>query len=110
MENASKALVMAGGVLIAIMIIATLMYMFNQSATYSSELELQEKKEQIAKYNKEYESYQKSLIRGTEILSIMNKAINNNTNNINNSDGMILVKVTLLDDIVSNTEIIVKKR
>ena len=34
MENASKALLMAGGILIALLIIGALLLMFNQISTY----------------------------------------------------------------------------
>lgn len=78
MENASKALVMAGGVLIAIMVLATLMYMMQNTASYKTQTEEQQKIEQIAKFNKEYESYNKSLLRGTEVVTLINKAIANN--------------------------------
>lgn len=78
MENASKALVMAGGILIAIMVLATLMFMVQNTASYKSEAEEQQKLQQITNFNKEYESYQKSLLRGTELITVINKAIANN--------------------------------
>ena len=79
MENASKALVMAGGILIAIMVLATLMFMVQNTASYKSEMEEQQMLQQITNFNKEYESYQKSLLRGTELITVINKAIANNT-------------------------------
>ena len=78
MENASKALVMAGGILIAIMVIATLMFMVQNTASYKSQAEEQQMLKQITNFNKEYESYQKSLLRGTEVVTVINKAIANN--------------------------------
>ena len=78
MENASKALVMAGGILIAIMVIATLMFMVQNTASFKSQTEEQQMLKQITNFNKEYESYQKSLLRGTEVVTVINKAIANN--------------------------------
>ena len=79
MENASKALVMAGGILIAIMVLVALMFMVQNTASYKSEMEEQQMLQQITNFNKEYESYQKSLLRGTELITVINKAIANNT-------------------------------
>lgn len=78
MENASKALAMAGGILLAIIIIAVLMYVVQNTASLKKTEQEREISEQVSKFNMEYESYQKSLLRGTELVSIINKAIANN--------------------------------
>ena len=72
MENASKALIMAGGVLIALMVIGLLVVFFNnlsdlQGIEYSSE-----KTEQIAEFNKQYDVYARD-VYGSELFSIANK-------------------------------------
>ncbi|MCI9286875.1 MAG: hypothetical protein HFJ57_02665 [Clostridia bacterium] len=78
MENASKALMIAGGVLIALMIITLLVYMFtSMSDVFKSEDEIK-RIEELEAYNKEYESYNRKLLRGADIISLMNKAISNN--------------------------------
>ena len=56
MEKASKALLMTGGVLIALLIIALLVAMFNQAGTFYSGEEEMQKDEQLAKFNFEYEA------------------------------------------------------
>lgn len=78
MENASKALNMAGGILIAILTIGLLVYMFtSMSSTFQSEDEIKRVQE-IEEYNKQYESYNRKLLRGTDVISLMNKAISSN--------------------------------
>lgn len=78
MENASKALMIAGGVLIALMIITLLVLMFTSiSDVFKSEDEIK-RIEELEAYNKEYESYNRKLLRGADIISLMNKAISNN--------------------------------
>lgn len=78
MENASKALMMAGGILIALLIITLLVIMFtSMSDIFKSEDEIK-RIEEIEAYNKEYESYNRKLLRGADIISLMNKAISNN--------------------------------
>lgn len=79
MENATKALTMAAGVLIAIMVIALIYLLLNQISETSKQDEIRKKAEQVAEFNKEYESYEKKMLRGTEIITVMNKAIANNT-------------------------------
>ena len=74
MENASKALIMAGSILIAILIITLIIYM---STTTTRLAEAQDEKkiaEQTAAFNKEYESYDKSRMYGTDVISVVNKA------------------------------------
>ena len=78
MENASKALAMAGGLLLAIIIIAVLMYVVQNTASLKKAEEDKEIAEQITKFNMEYESYEKTLLRGTELVTLINKAIENN--------------------------------
>lgn len=78
MENATRALTIAGGVLIAIMVIGALLFMFQSSQSFLSQDEELKKIQQITKFNREYESYEKKLLRGTEVISVINKAIANN--------------------------------
>lgn len=79
MENASKALIMAGSILIAILIITLIIYM---STTTTRLAEAQDEKkiaEQTAAFNKEYEVYDKSRMYGTDIITVINKANNYNS-------------------------------
>ena len=54
------------------------MYVFQNISNYKKAEQDQEKLEQVTKFNREYESYEKTLVRGTELVSIINKAIANN--------------------------------
>lgn len=82
MENASKALLMAGGVLMAILVISMLVLMFSNLTNVFSEGNQANREAQIVKFNMEYESYnrkddldtnKKEGVRGTEILSLLAK-------------------------------------
>ena len=57
MENASKALLMAGGVLIALLIISALILMFNQIGDYEKAQDASKKDSQLAEFNKDFERY-----------------------------------------------------
>ena len=78
MENASKALLIAGEVLIAILIIGILVYGYNNLSYFSDEQEMSQEIKQLTVFNREYESYNRKLLRGVEVISLMNKAISNN--------------------------------
>ncbi len=78
MENASKALLIAGGVLMALLIIGTLVYSYRSVGEYFAESENIKLTEQLSAFNNQYESYHRNLLRGTEVISVINKAIDNN--------------------------------
>lgn len=103
MENATKALVMAGGVLIAIMTIATLLYAANMWGVFPSTKDESDFSEQLAKFNQQYEAYNKKALYGTDIVSVLNKAVDNN-NDITKEEKdtlFINVKIELISNVVS---------
>lgn len=78
MENATKALVMAGGILISIMVIATLLYAATTWGIIPTTEDKTDEAKQLAKFNQEYESYYRDALYGTDLVSVLNKAIDNN--------------------------------
>lgn len=78
MENASKALMMAGGVLIALMILGALILMFNNLSTYQNTNEQTESEAQIVKFNNQFVTYDNEDVRGSDLYSLLNKAIDYN--------------------------------
>ena len=68
MENASKALLMAGGILIALLILGALIMMFTSLQDYQNTNDAQTKNSQIAQFNNQFEPYNKdgkTIIPGT---------------------------------------------
>ena len=78
MENATKALIIAGGILLAIITISVLLYSFNTMSWFQESKQDIDELEQINKYNQEYEVFNKKVMRGTDVVSALNKAISNN--------------------------------
>lgn len=76
MENASKALLMAGGVLIAIIIISLLVKTYGNIGTFQKQQISVEEAERIEEYNKEYTKYLNQYVYGTEVITVINKSIN----------------------------------
>ena len=78
MENASKALIMAGGILLAIITLSLFIYMTTATTRIGQAQDEKLLAEQILAFNKEYEAYNKRRLYGTDVITIVNKAINHN--------------------------------
>ena len=72
MENASKALLMAGTILISLMVISALVFAYRDLTSEKRQEAENQKVEEIAEFNKSFESYEKDL-KGTQIFSLANK-------------------------------------
>ena len=85
MENASKAIVIAGGILIGIITITVFYFMFNNVGTLVSETSKNGDQEYLLEFNKGFEMYNKKIMYGTDIISVAYKALDNNKkNNVTN--------------------------
>lgn len=82
MENASKALLMAGGVLISIIIISLLLKSFTGIKTFQMSQLSEEEQEKLITFNEQYTKYINQYVYGTEVRSLINKYKN---------DGMVEV-------------------
>ena len=78
MENASKALLMAAGVLIALIIIGALLLMFNNLSNYQETNTQNTRESQIVEFNKQFETYDRNDVRGNELISLTNRIIDYN--------------------------------
>lgn len=78
MENASKALIMAGSVLIALMIIGALLLMFNNLSNYQDTNVKNDRDAQVVEFNNQYETYIRNDVRGSDLYSLLNKVIDYN--------------------------------
>ena len=74
MENASKALLMAGGILIGILILTSLVIMWTNISKFQSSGSGPDKETQLAEFNQEFATYTgNSNIKGVDIISLVNK-------------------------------------
>lgn len=78
MENASKALLMAGSILIALMVIGVLVLMFNNLSYYKRSSDENIKQAQIIEFNNQFETFNRPEVRGTELYSLLNKVVDYN--------------------------------
>ena len=79
MENASKALLMAGGILIALLIVGALVLMFNQLSTYQKSNSDNLKTSQLVEFNNQFLNFTlDEEIYGYDLISLLNKVTNYN--------------------------------
>ena len=78
MENASKALLIAGGILLAMLVAAMLVLLNNNIQTLRTAQSDKTFHEQLVAFNMQYEAYNKKIMYGTDVISVVNKAIDNN--------------------------------
>ena len=78
MENASKALLMAGGVLLGILLVSLLLYAWKTFSKYqSSDTELTNI-ENISKFNQQFTNYDRDDVEGYELITLANQIVDYN--------------------------------
>jgi len=78
MDNISLALRIAGGVLIALLVISLFVYGFSQISQYQQQQENEKLLAQVVEFNKPFSSYENRVITGYMMVSLANKAIDYN--------------------------------
>lgn len=100
MENASKALLMTGSILIGVILLSLAVYVYNimgeakkmETSTFTEE--------QLVKYNQEFLSYDKSRMYGTDVITVLNKAIDNNKRYAEDDESMFIdISFELMDEV-----------
>ena len=103
MENATKALIMAGGVLIAILIIGSFMLFFGDLDEYEKTKSDVVVQEQVVKFNNQYTAYDRDNLTLNEIKSLYNK-IQSNNERAANGDVNYYEITTNISELCMNTE------
>ena len=96
MENASKALLIAAGVLVGVILITMIMYGYDQIAGYYRAKEEQQQIEQLAEFNNQYLVYYKDNVRGSDLVSLVNKIMDFNA--LNNEQEEIQISIKLSEN------------
>ena len=101
MENASKALLIAASIFIAIILVSSLMILYNQISDYQNKKYEMSVIEETQKINEKFENYHRNNIRGSDLISLMNRIIHYNSSQ-SYQDGTnyerIRVTITLVKD------------
>lgn len=98
MENASKALLMAAGVLIGVLILTLMVYLFVDFGTISAQIHSQVAQRQVNEFNGQFTSYEgKGEITIYDVITVTNYAKENNEyykeSNLYDSDYKVEVKL-----------------
>ena len=79
MENASKALLIAGGILIALLIISSAVYLYTQVSDYQKSEVAAEQQKEVVKFNNQFNAYiNREDITLNEFISLYNRIESNN--------------------------------
>ena len=78
MENATKALIIAGGMLIAMIIVGLLVFGYTQLRQYQQTAYDEESTRQLADFNERFEAYNRTTVRGYQIISLGNLVYDTN--------------------------------
>lgn len=79
MENATKALIIAGGMLIAMLIVGLLTWGYTQLRSLQQAKTTEEERQQIVDFNERFEAYNKKVVRGYQMISLSNLVYDTNT-------------------------------
>lgn len=78
MENATRALTMAASVLIALVIISAILLVFNNLSSYQKVNQELQKNAQVIEFNSQFDTYDRTDVRGSDLLSLINKVVDYN--------------------------------
>lgn len=78
MENAIKALTMAASVLISLVIIGAVLLVFNNLRNYQNVNDQLTRDAHVIEFNNRFETYNRTDVRGSDIVSLMNKILDYN--------------------------------
>lgn len=110
MENASKALIMAGSILTALLVIGLLVFFYRNMQAWKKTGETSLQVEQATEFNKQYDVYARD-IYGSELLSIVNKVNDyNKKESTNKGYTSINVELKVEKESIGNNENYFKKR
>lgn len=101
MENATKALIIAGGMLIAMLIVGLLTWGYNQLKSLQQTNVAEEERKQIVEFNERFEAYNKKVVRGYQMISLSNLVYDTNSR-YTQEDGY--TPVTIIVDGLSSQE------
>ena len=94
MENASKALIMAGGVLIGVLVISLAVYLFVSFGQTSAEINDENSQKQLTQFNSKFTSYEgKKNLTIYDAITVAGYANENNKYYDNDSNYIIIVNL-----------------
>ena len=116
MENASKAIMIAGGVLIGVLILSMFVYVFRAAARTNQSYDENQIQKQLEAYNSQFEIYNKDSNTISELLTLINLAYHTNSNYNYEPQNSVAISINIgskyfniVDKLDSNKNPIIKK-
>lgn len=107
MENASKALLIAGGILLALMTLSLIVYVSTSTTRMAEAQDAKKASEELAAFNASYEAYNKTRMYGTDVITVINKAINYNGKLDNSQENeAITIEVEIAESFIATKQTI----
>ena len=108
MENASKALLIAAGIMIGLIVITMIVYAHHKVSNYYRSKELTLESEQLADFNEQFLGYNRADVRGSDLISLVNKIIDYNVDDMNfvNDEKIEVVTKQIDGTVVDSFEIV----
>ena len=91
MENASKALIIAGAILLAILIISLGIMIYNQASGVVNNNAMNEV--DISTFNNKFTQYEGTNVRGAQVKALIQQVVTNNVSNSEDSSRQVNVKI-----------------
>lgn len=91
MENASKALIIAGAILLAILIISLGIMIYNQASGVVDSGAMDEVA--VATFNKKFQQYEGKNVRGANVNALIQSIVQNNLTNASDSSKQVEIDV-----------------
>ena len=92
MENASKALIIAGAILLAILIITLGIFIFQQASEVTRDSSISDV--EIIQFNEKFTSHEGENVRGSEVNSLLSTIVQNNVANQDDESKQVKISVT----------------
>ena len=100
MENAAKALKIAAGILLGLLITSLVVFGYSQIRDYYQKKKDNQVEKQVREFNREYEAYARNNLTGNDIISLVNKVYDYNKRlDGTKSEQKVYIKIDLKADI-----------
>ena len=103
MENASKALIIAGSILISILLIAVGMYIYNASQEQIDGVGSTMSQHAIDEYNRKIDMYIGNNKTASDVKGLIREIVNNNNNNVGEPGKFIAIESNITSQVTNPT-------
>lgn len=93
MENASTALKIAGGIIIAMLVLSLIVFGIRRASRYEQQKQESVEVEQLAEFNQSLLSYENDIVSGFRMISLSNLANDNNVRFSSEIDDFVPVRI-----------------